>query len=269
MKRPLWLIVLGCLLAGHAAAQEDSRLIAAVRLAQDGMGDSARAIVARLRQDTAPTDSLYPQILYTSGLVARSAGDRAQFFRRVAVEYASSSWADDAWLGLAQDDFAAGNAANAARTLERLRADYPLSPLLPVAAYWGARANFELGRTAEACRWLADGLSLAGENVELRNQLAFYSPRCARITADSARGDSAAAPSGPFYSVQVAAVGSEAAAQSAVASLRQAGYQPRLVREGGFVKIRVGRYPDRDQASAAARDIRTRLGGSPFVVEEK
>jgi hypothetical protein len=41
------------------------------------------------------------------------------------------------------------------------------------------------------------------------------------------------------------------------------------VHEGGFVKIRVGRYADRVQAAAAASQIRTRLGGSAFVVEER
>jgi len=267
---------------------------AAVRLAQDGQGDSARTIVLALMNQTPQTDTLYPQVVYTMGLVARDPGDRSRNFRRVAIEFAGSNWADDALLGLAQEDFAAGRAEESLRSLERIRADYPSTPLLPVVAYWAARANFELRRTAEACRWLNEGLAMAGEDVELQNQFDFYQPRCAGVAtaaADSQRSDTTMTASPPVttanppttttteppvqpatgagFSVQIAAVASDAAAEGTLRQLRDAGYDPHLVHEGGFVKIRVGLYADRTQATAAASQIRGRLGGSPFVVEER
>lgn len=283
------------LLAGSTLeAQEDSRLVAAVRLAQDGEGDSARAIVLGLLNQTPVSDTLYPQVVYTMGLVARDPVDRSRNFRRVAVEFAGSSWADDALLGLAQEDFAAGRAEESLRSLERIRADYPSTPLLGVVSYWAARANFELRRTAEGCRWLSQGVALAGEDVELQNQLSFYQPRCegvalgapstgpppAQDTAIRASQPSTPAPppardtttpsaAEGNFTVQVAAVANEAAAEGTVRSLRSAGYDPHLVHEGGFVKIRVGRFRDRAQAAAAASQIRARMGGSPFVVEER
>ncbi|MEP7324677.1 MAG: SPOR domain-containing protein [Gemmatimonadota bacterium] len=305
MNRLLVAVMALGVLTTSLRAQDDSRLVAAVRLAQDGRGDSARAIVLGLMTRTPPVDTLYPQVVYTMGLVARDPGDRSRNFRRVAIEFAGSNWADDALLGLAQEDFAAGRAEESRRSLQRIRADYPSTPLLPVVAYWAARANFELHRTAEACRWLNEGLAMAGEDVELQNQFSFYQPRCAGVatapatnptaaptTVGPSRSDTTmiakppATPSNPAipattteppvqsttgstFSVQVAAVASDAAAEGTVRQLRDAGYEPHLAHEGGYVKIRVGKYPDRAQAAAAASQIRARLGGSPFVVEER
>ena len=272
-------------------AQEDSRLVAAVRLAQDGKGDSARAIVLDLISGTPQSDTLFPQIVYTMGLVARDANDRSRNFRRVAVEFAGSAWADDALLGLAQEDFAAGRTEASAQNVERIRSDYPTSSLLPLAAFWGVRAYFELRNSVAACRWLSQGLALAGEDVELVNQLNFYSPRCATASAEtapsspgpassppSARPDSArplstpppaATPGSGRFTVQVAAASTEPAAEATSNALRTAGYDPHIVREGGFIKVRVGRFSTRAEAAAAASQVRAKMGGGPFVVEEQ
>lgn len=259
-------------LASPLRAQEDSRLVAAVRLAQDGQGDSARALVRQLLAQTPTTDTLYPQIVYTQGLVARDSDERNRDFRRVTIEFASSSWADDALLGLAWSDFAAGNAAGAAQDLERLKADYPLSPLLPTAAYWAARSYFELNQKDRACRWLAEGQDGAGNDVELKNQLGYYAPRCAGPAAGDTSPVPGAAPAPPSpasgFSVQVAAVGAESAARDIVASLKKAGYQGRIVHEAGLYKVRTQVFPDRDRAQAAQTRVRQLLGGTPFLVEE-
>ncbi|MEO8200116.1 MAG: hypothetical protein ABI679_06320, partial [Gemmatimonadota bacterium] len=146
--RYLWLVGGMLLLNSSLPAQDDSRLLAAVRLAQDGQGDSARSIVLDLISRTPTSDTLYPQIVYTMGIVARDGADRSRNFRRVAVEYAGSNWADDALLGLAEEDFAAGRAEESARSLERIKADYPSSSILPTVSYWATRAYFELNRPA-------------------------------------------------------------------------------------------------------------------------
>jgi hypothetical protein len=286
MKKSLLLLGLAIALgASNLLAQEDSRLVAAVRLAQDGKGDSARALVLGLIASTPQTDSLFPQVIYTMGLVARDPSDRSRNFRRVAVEFAGSSWADDALLGLAQEDFAAGRPEASARNIERIRSDYPTSSLLPVAAFWAVRAYFEVRNSAEACRWLSQGQALAGEDIELLNQLNFYAPRCATANAEPSASPSpppfrpdttltatppVATPSGSGrFTVQVAAASTEAAAQATSSALRQAGYDPHLVQEGGFIKVRVGRFATRAEAAAAASQVRAKMGGSPFVVEEQ
>jgi hypothetical protein len=178
--------------ASAAAAQTDPRLVAAVRSAQEGQGDSARSTVDRLLAATPPTDTLYPQILYTQAMVANTAADMRRHLQRVVVEHPTSPWVDDALLRLVQMDYATRSFDNAARNLERLRLDYPGTQLFGQAAYWGGRTYFELRDTTSACRWLADGITRAEGDLELRRQLGFLYQRC--DTRVATQGGGAAGP---------------------------------------------------------------------------
>jgi cell division septation protein DedD len=171
--------------ASPAVSQTDSRLVEIIRQAQEGRGDSARIKVQRMLASTPSTDSLYPQIVYTQAMVSSDAGEMRRQLQRVAVEFPASSWADDALLRLVQLDFASGNLAGAARNLERIRQDYPGSPLLPQAAYWAARTYFDQKNPALACRWLAQGMAASTGNVELQNQLGYLNQRCSNLPPDS------------------------------------------------------------------------------------
>jgi cell division septation protein DedD len=169
-------------------SQTDPRLVDAIRQAQEGRGDTARTKVRRLLAATSPTDTLYPQIIYTQAMVASEANEMRRQLQRVAVEYSSSSWADDALLRLVQLDYASGNLEGAARNLERIRLDYPGSSLLPQAAYWAARTYFDQRTPELACRWIAEGLAGSQGNVELQNQLGYLDQRCAGVRVDLATG---------------------------------------------------------------------------------
>jgi hypothetical protein len=244
-------------------------------------------------------------------MVASDAGEMRRQLQRVAVEYSGSSWADDALLRLVQMDYATHNLDGAARNLERLRLDYPATPLLPQAAYWAARTYFDQNNGALACRWLADGMARAGSDVELQNQLGYLYQRCgvaqdsgagqvagrtagqtdrlgradtARVPVDSATraasgrtADSsarAASPSPgrsarpPVFRVQLAAVGSKAAADDVAKRARALGLTVMTTREKGLYKVRAGEYFTRAAAQAAAAGLKAKLGGSPFAVEE-
>ena len=193
MRRLLALCALLLAAASTVEGQTDQRLTAAVRAAQEGQGDSARSAVDRLLAATAPTDSLYPEILYTPAMVAGSAADMRRHLQRVVVEYPTSPWADDALLRLVQMDYATRTFDGAARNLERLRLDHPLTPLLAQASYWAGRTYFELKDTTRACRWLADGVAAAGTDLELQRQLGFLYQRCAAAPRAVAAGDTGAA----------------------------------------------------------------------------
>ncbi|MGH7513109.1 MAG: SPOR domain-containing protein [Gemmatimonadales bacterium] len=186
-----WTLALGAACAAPLHAQTDRRLVDAVRAAQEGQGDSARAAVQRLLDATSPSDTLYPQILYTQAMVANSAGDMRRQLQRVTVEYATSDWADDALLRLVQMDYATRNFDGAARNLERLRVDFPASPLMAQAAYWAGRTYFDNNNPQAACRWLADGMAKAQNDVELQNQIGYLYQRC------DLRPDSAATAQAP------------------------------------------------------------------------
>jgi DNA polymerase III subunit delta len=188
--------VLSALSAIPARAQTDPRLVDVVRHAQEGRSDSARVKVRRLLAATSPSDSLYPQIIYTQAMVASDANEMRRQLQRVAVEYSSSSWADDALLRLVQLDYASGNLEGSARNLERIRLDYPGSQLLPQAAYWAARTYFDQKNPELACRWIAEGLGSSRGNIELQNQLGYLDQRCAVVRANLAARPAADSPPG-------------------------------------------------------------------------
>lgn len=179
------------------AAQTEPRLARAVRLAQEGLGDSARAIVDRVLAATPSTDTLYPQVLYARAVVAASPQEMRRDLQRVTAEYAASNWADRALLRLAQLDYAGADLPGAARHLERLRQDYPTSPAYPQAAFWAARIYFDLGKPPSACRWLAEGLAQVRGDIEMKNQLSFYNQRCAGVALDTAQADTTRADATP------------------------------------------------------------------------
>ena len=264
-----------------AVAQTDPRLVEVVRAAQEGRGDSARASVDRLLAATSPSDTLYPQILYTQAMVAGTAGDMRRLLQRVTVEYGTSSWADDALLRLVQMEYATRNYEGAGRNLERLKLDYPSTPLLAQAAYWAGRTYFDANNPAAACRWLADGMAQAQNDVELQNQLGYLYQRCdlrgdstSRAAADSTRGDStrnvaeAGRPSADSAKASPPAAAPPAAAEKPTppTPVPAADAAPRPTR--AVYRVQIAAVGTRKGADDAARKARP-LGLTVVTVEDK
>jgi hypothetical protein len=282
--------------ASRLAAQTDPRLVAAIHLAQEGQGDSARAITRTLLSQTPGSDALYPQLLVAAAIVAPTSADMQKSLQRVVVEYSSSEWVDDALVRLAQLDYANGNIEGSVQKLERLRGDFPESPLTAQAAVWAARSYFELKKPTAACKWITDGLAKAGTDVEMQNQLSYYNQRCsaAALATDSATRDTirmgtgaspapapapgktptppkapapaSSTPAGAFR-LQLAAT-SAAQAPALVARFKARGVTADTVTEGAFVKVRTGHYVTRGEAQAAVADVKKRTGVQPFVVQQ-
>ncbi len=252
------------------SCQSDPRLLAAIQLAQAGRGDSARTLVRRLLATLPPSDSVYPEALYTAGLIATDSTS----MKRVVVEYGQSRWAADALLWLTQLHFAQGDPAATVQSAERLFRDYPESPLRARAAFPAARAYFDLKDEARGCALLQDALAGAGDDVEFRNQVSFYAVRCtgqpATPVAQASESVTAAAPAAKrTYAVQVFAVKSASQVDDVLTRLKVMGFDARVLRDtSGFLKVRVGRYATRQEAQRAQRRLKTRFGGQPFVVEE-
>src|SRR3989442_1377923 len=195
-------------------AQTDTLRAAALRIAQT-RPDSARAMMRRLLARLTPQDSLYPGALFTAGIIASDAGTVATTLQRVVVEYGRSVWADSALWRLAQLYFAQGDPAATVQAAERLRQDYPDSPLRARADFTGAQGYFALKDGAHACPLIQEALDRAGSDVEFKNQVDFYAARCTPATAappPPAAGDrkSKRAPTVASYAVQVLAVKSAA-----------------------------------------------------------
>jgi len=281
-------------------AQSDPRLKSAVDLAQSGQVDSARAIVRKLLATMSPRDSAYPQALYTQGMLAADAPTVTANLQRVVVEYGWSPWAANALMRLAQLAYTQGDPASAIQSVQRLRRDYPDSPVKPRADFWGAKADFDLRNEAEGCQLIQEALTGAGTDVEFKNQVSFYAARCGatpsptpsptppaasatppattpstppaapatptRDTAPAVSGGSAKT----TYAVQVLAVKSAADVDALLTRLKVMGYEGHVVPRDstGLIKVRVGHYPTRPEALKAQTQLKARLGGQPFVVTE-
>jgi hypothetical protein len=255
------------------AAQQDSSLIGIVQLATQGQGDSARVAIGTIRNETAETDSLYPEILYTAGLVASNPDSAISYFTIVGIEYSRSLWADRALLRLAQLAFAAGDPRVANRRANRILRDYPFSEVRGEAGYWAARSQMALGNLSQACSIFGQARIDSDEDIELSNRIGFYMQRCLTMSssdgADSTANDSTATQLERF-SVQVAALRSAATIDQVMRSLRDAGFEARVVSRGtdGLLRIKVGDFANRNEAQQVAADIKRRIGGDPFVVTD-
>jgi len=294
-SRQLFLAVAVCLLTAFVAdglhAQSDPRLKAAVDLAQSGQVDSARGIVRKLLATMSPQDSAYPQALYTQGMLAADAPTVTANLQRVVVEYGWSPWAANALMRLAQLAYTQGDPASAIQSVQRLRRDYPDSPVKPRADFWGAKADFDLRNETEGCALIQEALAGAGTDVEFKNQVSFYAARCGTTPASAATppgatippgttpsptstsGTDTATPGGAVkttYAVQVLAVKSAADVDALLTRLKVMGYEGHVVPRDstGLIKVRVGHYATRPEALKAQTQLKARLGGQPFVVTE-
>lgn len=273
MRRGLFLVVCATsLVARPVVAQTftDSTLALAIRLVSEGQGDSARAIVRAKLAGLSRTDSLYPEALFAAGMVGSSLDSALAAFRRVSLDYSESRWADDALLRIAQLSYAAGDLATAERSADRVLADYPLSDVRAQAAYWAGRIRIKEGKGNEACPLLQRAADEAGADVELANRARYYLQSCQAPAAPPADTPVRPAPPATIYAVQVAAVATATAADDVMRTLNAAGFQPRVTRDtDGLFKVRVGRYATRPEAQQLQAEIRRKVGGSPFVVEEQ
>ena len=279
---------------GASAQQSDTLRAAALQVAQT-RPDSGRAMMRRLLASLSPQDSLYPGVLFTAGMLAPDAGLIATNLQRVVVEYGRSVWADSALLALTKLYFAQGDPAATLQAAERLRRDYPDSPLRPRADFTGARAAFDMKDDAHGCALVREALDGAGADLEFKNQVSYYVARCptAPAVAGATSGTSAApgaaaaptpgavapgdsqakppsaAPAPSAYAVQVLAVRSATQVDEMLTRLKVMGFDARVVRDtSGLFKVRVGRYATREEAVQTQRRLKTRLGGQPFVVEQ-
>ena len=281
--RTVGLIVLAAFAAtANLSAQTDTRLVEALRLAQSGQADSGRAIVRRLLVALSPADTSYPQALLAAAKIAPDAQSVASHLNRIVVEYGTGPWADDALLLLTQLYFAQHDPVQTTQAAERLNRDYPDSPLRPKADFFAARSYFEMKNETRGCELVQQAIDGAGDDVEFKNQIAFYAARCSpasSTTATTAAPLDTAKPATPppasapaaakTYAVQVLAVKSAAQVDDMLTRLKVMGFDARVVRDSaGFFKVRVGHYGTREEAQRTQGRLKTRLGGQPFVVEE-
>lgn len=158
----------------------DSLFRRARRMVLDGNGAAGRALVDSLLAAAAPGSATFGEALYWHGALASSASDAERDYRRVIVEYPLTFYADDALLALAELEQGRGDHAAALAHLQRFVHEHPASPARGIAALGAARLAFDQQHdTKLACAMLAEARASVGtKDVELNNQIAYYTPRC-------------------------------------------------------------------------------------------
>jgi len=263
-------VLLAVVASCRLAAQDLPAIRTALQLAAEGRSDSARKLVEAELRRSHPGEAAYVEALYFRARLATYGDSAERDLRRVAIEFSTSRWADDALLQLAQLAMAAGNPASALTLAERLRRDYPGSELRARAGFWAGRAGFDVGEPRAACALLDSAQAEAAGDVEFANQVAFYQARCSGLApapppAESARA--APAPAPPRVDSQAAVSASAARDSNPTARPAAAPVEPAAVaapRTRPFeVQVSAARS---DQAARRVADRLTRAGYATRIV---
>jgi cell division septation protein DedD len=266
-------------------ARTEAVFVRAQQMVTAGQDVAGRAVIDSVLAATPDDAPLYAEALFWRAQLSKTAAAAERDYRRISVEYPLSPRAQEALLRLAQLEMTRGDRSAARGHLERIQRQHPAGAASARASVTLAQLAFDDGDAVAGCAAVAaarDGLTPA--DVELRNQVEYFGPRCANLALTAARDSSAMAASprsdtegsdtavsrpaaarGPApppradtrreYSVQVAAYDTRAAADALAKRLAARGYAVRVVGEGKPYRVRVGRYATRERASDAVRQM--------------
>lgn len=269
------------------------------QMVQNGNGEAGRALVDSVVKSTPERTAAYAEALFWRASLARDGASAEHDYRRIIVEYKLSPRAPDALLALAQLEMSRGDRAAATAHLQRFLRDAGDNAEAGRATLWLGRLLLEQGDTPGGCAALARAGSMVSERqVELRNQIAYYGPRCVGVdtTTTSARpsvgtetttaparpsvapaapptnvperqkAEPVAAPSSArTYSVQAAAYESRPPAEKLATTLKSRGLDARVYGKTKPFRVRIGHYATRAEAVRAQTAMRAKGVTSSFV----
>ena len=155
-----------------------------------------------------------------------------------------SEYGAEAWLKLAQLSLMEGDPTRAELNLDRLRADYPQSEMVPHSWLWSGLAREASGDLDTACEAWQTALREAGRAAD--------GPEVAEATRAAMAGCTAG---GLRLTVQLGAFGEEPAAEALRARAAAAGFDARIERDGALYKVRVGIFGTVDAARTMVRRL--------------
>ena len=290
IRRAGWSLVWMFIVAPVLGAQQnpagrstpaDSVFARARQLVVNGNGAAGRLLVDSVIAATDPEAPTYADALYWRAALAATSTDAERDYRRLVVEYPLSGRAGEALFQLAQLEVARGDRAAATTHLDRFLLENPSSDDRGRAGLMLVRLSFDQNDAQHACVTLRRALhDVPATEVELRNQLDYFSPRCAGV--DSTRAVPAHQPSGApaasrdttpapraskaRYTLQVAAYQSRDNADALAKRLKARGLDVRVSGTARMFRVRIGHYETQAAAAAAARELRAKKI-SAFVTE--
>jgi len=250
------LLTVGCASGRGLNAQSpasDGQLDELETAVEEGRTDGVRpALEAWLADADGASPAELGRARYLRARLISHADSARDEFLAIALD-GRSPYGARAWIRLAQLDLARGDPAKAIEALDRLRADYPASPVLPDSWFWSARALEAGGKLEPACD--------AFDRAVLEARSAGDTDLLERAISAS-RG---CAPGGLRFTIQLGAFSRRSAADALAAEVRRAGFDARVVSDQGLEKVRVGRFASAEAARALERQLRA-AGYSVAVV---
>lgn len=206
-------------------------------LMREGRVEDARAaLLAWTDANPRPGREDRQRGLWLRGVLTLDPAQAEVIYRQLVLEYPGGAYTDQALLRLGTAAALAGDAAEAEANFRTLERDYPASP-----------------HRAEAVAWL-ERRAAAPEDAAGRPPEGVVPPRSDREPGQVPRGAEARPAAAGDFTAQAGAFSSLERAQALAAEIREAGFDPRVVRAGAseLFRVRVGRFPTADEARALA-----------------
>ena len=168
--------------------QTDAVFDRAQQMVTAGQDAAGRAVIDSVVTATAEGTPRYAEALFWRAKLSKTAAAAERDYRRISVEYPLSPRAQESLLRLAQLEMTRGDRARARVHFARIQREYPTGNTSVRASVALARLAFDDGDTAAGCAAVAAARAgLTATDLELRNQVEYYNPRCANLAArDSA-----------------------------------------------------------------------------------
>lgn len=160
----------------------DSVFARARQLVERGNGAAGRLLVDSMLTVAIPDTPAYGEALYWRATFATTSADAERDFRTVIVDYPLSPRTGDALLQLSNLEIARGDRQAAITHLDRFLLENPRHAERNRAGMSLVRLQFDQNELQRGCIVLGRTLrEIPPDNVELRNQLDYFSPRCAGV----------------------------------------------------------------------------------------
>jgi len=256
-------------MAQAPAQATESVFVRAQRMVTSGQDSAGRAVVDSVLRATDEGTPRYAEALFWRATFSKTAAAAERDYRRIAIEYPLSPRAQEALFRLAQLETTRGDRASARAHLARIQREHPSGPMSTRANVMLAVLSFGDGDNVAGCAAVSAAReNLTATDVELRNQLDYYTARCVNVgtPAAAARNTGTSTQARQEYSVQAAAYDTRGEAEALAKRLSMRGYNVRVIGSSKPFRVRVGRYPTRDRAAEVVQEM-AQLNVKGIIVE--
>jgi hypothetical protein len=243
-----------------AAAQPESDIKAYIEKLDNGKVEEVKGVLPDLitqYQDT-------PELIYLQGRLTTNGVEAAKYYQMVLDNYPQSEWADKSLYHLCQYHYAMGKYANAGKDMQRLRKEYPSSPILAEAA------GLQFPREDRAPGKLADGEIGSSSNGE--KAVTGVGRNSAREENRVNTSSSQYARSSKMYALQVGAFSTSVNADKQKSFFEKLGYPveitSKIMMNKGLYLVWVGEYKNSEEAKRNGDRIRKQYKIKSMVVEK-